>query len=152
MTGCDRNVVVLSHAARCLCHCDRGLTPRGVRAASKGAGHDRGYYVRGEDAHKKNLFLATSAGARPTPVTWQIANEPQAVRRLVRKLEREAPGPVRVCYEAGVCGYALQRQLTTTRVTCQVIAPALIARKPGERIKTNRRDRANWPSCRAQGC
>jgi transposase len=92
------------------------------------------------DAHKKNLFLAMLAGTRPTPVTWQIANEPKAVRRLVRKLEREAPGPVRVCYEAGVCGYALQRQLTTTRVTCQVIAPALIPRKPGERIKTNRRD------------
>ena len=62
------------------------------------------------------------------------------MRRLVRKLEREAPGPVRVCYEAGPCGYALQRQMTTARVTCQVIAPALIPRKPGERIKTNRRD------------
>ena len=73
-------------------------------------------------------------------MTWQVANEPQAVRRLARKIEREAPGPVRVCYEAGPCGYALQRQLTTTHVTCQVIAPALIPRKPGERIKTNRRD------------
>ena len=75
-----------------------------------------------------------------TPVTWQVANEPNAVRRLVRKLEREAPGPVRMCYEAGPCGYALQRQMTTPRVSCQVIAPALIPRKPGERIKTNRRD------------
>ena len=73
-------------------------------------------------------------------MTWQLANEPQAVRRLVRKLEREAPGPVRMCYEAGPCGYALQRQVATARVSCQVIAPALIPRKPGERIKTNRRD------------
>src|SRR6201997_3848813 len=79
-------------------------------------------------------------GNEPKPVTWQLANEPNAVRRLVRKLEREAPGPVRVCYEAGPCGYALQRQMTTARVSCQVIAPALIPRKPGERIKTNRRD------------
>lgn len=94
----------------------------------------------GIDAHKKNLFIAMLVGARTTPVTWQLANEPKAVRRLVRKLEREAPGPVQVCYEAGPCGYALQRQLTTPRVTCQVIAPALIPRKPGERIKTNRRD------------
>jgi transposase len=62
------------------------------------------------------------------------------VRRLVRKLEREAPGPVRVFYEAGPCGYALQRQVTTARVHCDVIAPALIPRKPGERVKTNRRD------------
>ena len=70
----------------------------------------------------------------------RLANEPNAIRRLVRKLEREAPGPVRSCYEAGPCGYALQRRMTTTRVACQVIAPALIPRKPGERIKTNPRD------------
>src|SRR5438309_10862231 len=94
----------------------------------------------GIDAHKKDLFIAMLVGTDMTPVTWQLANEPKAVRRLVRKLEREAPGPVRVCYEAGPCGYALQRQMTTTRVACQVIAPALIPRKPGERIKTNQRD------------
>jgi transposase len=69
-----------------------------------------------------------------------VLNEPNAVKRLVRKLERDAPGPVRMCYEAGPCGYALQRQVTTPRVSCQVIAPALIPRKPGDRIKTNRRD------------
>jgi transposase len=94
----------------------------------------------GVDAHKKDLFIAMLIGDQTTPVTWTVPNEPNAVRRLVRKLEREAPGPVRVCYEAGPCGYALQRQMTTARVSCQVIAPALIPRKPGERIKTNRRD------------
>jgi transposase len=94
----------------------------------------------GVDAHKKDLFIAMLVGKETRPVTWQLANEPNAVRRLVRKLEREAPGPVQMCYEAGPCGYALQRQVTTPRVSCQVIAPALIPRKPGERIKTNRRD------------
>lgn len=94
----------------------------------------------GVDAHKKDLFIAMLVGDHTTPVTWQLANEPNAVRRLVRKLEREALGPVRMCYEAGPCGYALQRQVTTPRVSCQVIAPALIPRKPGDRIKTNRRD------------
>ena len=94
----------------------------------------------GVDAHKKDLFIAMLVGDQPAPVSWQLANEPHAVRRLVRKLERQAPGPVRMCYEAGPCGYALQRQVTTPRVSCQVIAPALIPRKPGERIKTNRRD------------
>ena len=73
----------------------------------------------GIDAHKKDLFIAMLIGDQSTPVTWQLANEPNAVRRLVRKLEREAPGPVRACYEAGPCGYALQRQMTTTRVRCQ---------------------------------
>src|SRR5262245_12208411 len=96
--------------------------------------------VVGIDAHKRDLFVAMLAGSATTPVTWQVANEPAAVRRLVRKLEREAAGPVRVVYEAGPCGYALQRRLTTPRVSCAVIAPALMPRKPGERVKTNRRD------------
>ncbi len=94
----------------------------------------------GVDAHKKDLFIAMLVGDGQTPVTWTVPNEPPTVKRLVRKLEREAPGPVLVCYEAGPGGYALQRQVTTRRVSCQVIAPGLIPRKPGERIKTNRRD------------
>ena len=71
----------------------------------------------GIDAHKKDLFIAMLMGQQKTPVTWQLANEPTAVRRLVRKLERESPGPVQVFYEAGPCGYALQRQVTTARVS-----------------------------------
>ena len=79
-------------------------------------------------------------------MTWQLGSESQAVRRLARKLERDAPGPVSVFYEAGPCGYALQRQVTTSGVSCDVVAP-LIPRKPGERVKTNRRDawrRRSW--------
>src|SRR5262249_24957360 len=94
----------------------------------------------GINAHKKDLFIAMLIGREKTPVMWQLAHEPNAVRRLVRKLEHEAPGPVRVLYEAAPCGYALQRQVTTARVRCDVVAPALIPRKPGERVKTNRRD------------
>jgi transposase len=94
----------------------------------------------GIDAHKKDLFVSMLVGTATTPVEWTVPNEPQAIRRLMRKLERQAPGPVRVFYEAGPCGYALQRQLTTARVSCDVVAPALIPRKPGDRVKTNRRD------------
>jgi transposase len=94
----------------------------------------------GIDTHKKDLFVAMLVGDQVTPVTWTVANEVTAVRRLVKKLEREAPGPVRVFYEAGPCGYALQRRLTRPRVHCDVVAPALIPRKPAERVKTNRRD------------
>ncbi len=43
----------------------------------------------GVDAHKKDLFIAMLGGDQTTPVTWQVANESNAVRRLVRKLERE---------------------------------------------------------------
>ena len=94
----------------------------------------------GIDAHKKNLSIAMLVGKANAPVSWQVANDPGAVRRLVKKLEREAPGAVHVFYEAGPCGYALQRQLTRLRVQCDVIAPALVPRKPGERVKTDRRD------------
>jgi len=94
----------------------------------------------GIDAHKKDLFIAVLRGDETTPVTWTTPNEPRALRRLTKKLEREALGPVRVFYEAGPCGYALQRQVTTPKVSCDVVAPALIPRKPGERVKTNRRD------------
>jgi hypothetical protein len=45
----------------------------------------------GIEAHKKDLFIAVLLGNQATPVTW---NEPNAVRRLAKKLEREAPGPV----------------------------------------------------------
>ncbi len=94
----------------------------------------------GIDAHKKELHVAMLVGHAPTPAQWNLPNQPAAVARLVRKLERETDGSIQCCYEAGPCGYALQRQLTRGRVCCQVIAPTLIPRKPGERIKTDRRD------------
>ena len=55
----------------------------------------------GSDAHKKDLFMAMLVGDQAASVTWTTPNEPRAMRRLVKKLEREAPGPVRVFYEAG---------------------------------------------------
>jgi transposase len=94
----------------------------------------------GIDAHKRELHIAMLIGSATERVAWAVANEPKAVERLHRKLEREAPGPVEVCYEAGPCGYALQRQLTAGRVRCIVIAPALMPRKPGDRVKTDKRD------------
>jgi hypothetical protein len=54
----------------------------------------------GIDAHKKDLFIAMLIGRETTPVTREVANEPKAIRRLIRTLEREAPGPVHCCYEA----------------------------------------------------
>jgi transposase len=94
----------------------------------------------GIDAHKRELHIAMLIGSATVPVTWPVPNEPKAIERLHRKLKREAPGAVRVCYEAGPCGYALQRQLTKGSVSCVVIAPALMPRKPGDRVKTDKRD------------
>jgi transposase len=68
----------------------------------------------------------------------RIANTPEAVRSLVRRWSD--PGAVRACYEAGPTGYVLYRELTDLGIACTVIAPSLTPRRPGERIKTDRRD------------
>ena len=72
-----------------------------------------------------------------------LANEPRAVASLSRRLLRGAPSPVVACYEAGPTGFALMRELRAKGVDCRVIAPALIPRKPGDRVKTDRRDARN---------
>jgi hypothetical protein len=95
----------------------------------------------GMDAHNKAINVAMLLPEKNQPLEWQVANEPAAIRRLAKKLEREAPGEVRCCYEAGPCGYALQRGLEAAGgIVCEVVAPSLIPVKPGERIKTDRRD------------
>jgi len=95
----------------------------------------------GMDAHKKAINVAMLLPATSQPVEWQVANEPAAIRRLAKRLAREAPGEVRCCYEAGPCGYALQRELEAGGgIICEVVAPSLIPVKPGDRIKTDRKD------------
>jgi len=74
------------------------------------------------------------------PDLREVPNEPRHLRRFFERLLQA--GPVRASYEAGVSGDDLYRQLTTLGVDCVVIAPALTPRKPGERVKTDRRDAA----------
>jgi len=94
----------------------------------------------GLDVHKKQITVALLRPGEQQPVEWQVVNEPRAIRRLARRIEREAVGEVTCVYEAGPCGYTLQRQLEGYGLSTQVIAPSLIPRKPGERVKTDRRD------------
>lgn len=95
----------------------------------------------GMDAHKVAIRLAVLVAGETRPVEWSVANEKAAVRRMVRKVQRlAAGGEVRLCYEAGPCGYALQRWIQEAGAVCIVVAPSLIPRKPGDRIKTDRRD------------
>jgi transposase len=94
----------------------------------------------GLDVHKASISVALLTTGSTKPVQWQLPNEPQEVRKLVRKLHREGGEELLCVYEAGPCGYGLQRQLERQGVRCQVVAPSLIPRKPGERIKTDRRD------------
>ena len=94
----------------------------------------------GLDVHKEKINVAVADKGRGPARYWgEIENRPEAVKRLLRRLRVE-DGPLRFCYEAGPCGYELYRQLVAAGQDCAVVAPALIPRKPGERIKTNRRD------------
>jgi transposase len=69
---------------------------------------------------------------RRDAVEWELANEPAAVKRLAKRLLREAVGELRVCHEAGPCGYTLQRQLRAANVDSIVVAPSLVPVKPSE--------------------
>ena len=105
------------------------------------AGHQYPAYI-GLDVHKETIVVAVARAGREAPESrGEIANKPQAVAKLVDRLNREFTGEVLLfCYEAGPCGYGLYRQLLALGHDCQVVAPSLIPRKPGERIKTDRRD------------
>lgn len=95
----------------------------------------------GIDAHKKTLVTAVLRPGMQVPEEFTVDNDERSIRKLARRLTRAARGEVRICYEAGPCGYALQRRLEAMGgIVCEVIAPSLIPRKPGERIKTDKRD------------
>jgi hypothetical protein len=72
----------------------------------------------------------------------RIAHTPAALRRLARKLAQEGV-ELRFCYEAGPCGYGIQRQLSARGHECVVVAPSLIPKRAGDRVKTDRRDAAS---------
>ena len=61
--------------------------------------------------------------------------------RLLRKLGGDGVR-LRFCYEAGPCGYGIQRQVSASGHECVVVAPSLIPRRAGDRVKTDRRDAA----------
>jgi len=92
------------------------------------------------DDSKRTIGLGILRPRATEPELRSIPNEPRHVRRCFERLQRD--GRVVACYEAGPAGYDLYRQLTALAVPCQVIAPALTPRKPGDRIKTDRRDAA----------
>jgi transposase len=69
-----------------------------------------------------------------------LTSDVPTIGRFVDRLRKE--GPVQCCYEAGPCGFELQRALTRRGVACEIIAPALIPRRAGDRVKTDRRDAA----------
>jgi len=92
------------------------------------------------DTHKKQHRVALVYPNDERIIEFSVKNAPAEIRKMVRKIKRNAPGEVNFCYEAGVCGFTLQRRIEVLGCTCSVIAPSMTPRKPGERRKTDRRD------------
>src|SRR6266516_4502413 len=93
----------------------------------------------GLDVHKETIVVAVAdrAGGEARSV-GTFKNEAGVARKLVKQLGRAEE--LHCCYEAGPTGYGLHRQLSRLGATCWVIVPTLIPTKPGDKVKTDRRD------------
>ena len=92
------------------------------------------------DTHKKQHQVAWVHPDTGEIQEFPVANTTREIERMVQKIRRQAVGEMHVCYEAGVCGFVLQRLLEKLGCVCRVIAPSLVPSKPGDRVKTDRRD------------
>ncbi len=92
----------------------------------------------GLDVHAETIAVAVAEPDGEVRSLGTIANREDSVRKFIKKL-----GPaeqLRACYEAGPTGFVLYWQLTQLGVECAVVAPSLVPKKPGDRVKTDRRD------------
>ena len=96
------------------------------------------YIWVGLDVHLDSITAAILEDEAQDPEVVKLSGDLMKVRRLFRRLAKRRP--VRACYEASGSGFVLQRVLTKDGFHCEVIAPSLIPRKPGDRRKTDRLD------------
>ena len=103
-------------------------------------GNYSGTFVSFDVAKTKHaVAIAESGRAGEVRFVGEIENTPASIARIMKKLAGRY-GRLHVCYEAGPTGYGLYRQLIKLGHQCSVVTPSLIPRKPGDRVKTNRRD------------
>lgn len=95
----------------------------------------------GLDVHKDSIAVAHATGGSPEPPVFvgTIGTRQADLDQLLRRLQSKSQA-LTLAYEAGPCGYQVHRYVTAKGVTCQVVAPSLIPRKPGDKVKTDRRD------------
>jgi transposase len=95
----------------------------------------------GLDVHKNSIAVGHAQGQSADPPVFVGAIGPRQadLDKLIRRLQGKTPELV-FAYEAGPCGYGLYRDLTGRGFACQVVAPALIPKKPGDKVTTDRRD------------
>jgi transposase len=90
------------------------------------------------DVHKNSITAAIFAEASGEIAVSQFEHSEKAIRRFLNRLGE--PGSLAVCYEAGPCGYELYRLCSRIGVACDIVAPSLTPVRPGDRIKTDKRD------------
>ena len=100
--------------------------------------NDSTLYV-GLDVHKDSITVAYAIGMGDVELLGKTGTTQIEVDRLCKRLQAKSMR-IHVVYEAGPCGYGLYRRLVEKGFDCMVCAPSLIPRKPGERVKTDRRD------------
>lgn len=95
--------------------------------------------VVGLDVHKNSIVAAVlPAGADSVTERVTIENNPKTLAKMVNRIAGK--GRAEFVYEAGPCGYDTYRQITGLGHPCAVIAPALTPVRPGDKVKTDRRD------------
>ncbi len=95
--------------------------------------------VIGLDVHKESIVAAVlPPESERVTVTTKFENTPTALKTFVERLRSR--GSLTFVYEAGPCGYQVHRDLTAQGQECVVIAPGLIPQRPGDKVKTDRRD------------
>jgi transposase len=94
----------------------------------------------GLDVHKEKISVAI-ADTKDKEVRYygEISNNEESLKKLVRQLKKDN-AKLFFCYEAGPCGYCIHRQLSALEQDCHVVAPSMIPKKAGDRVKTDRRD------------
>jgi len=101
--------------------------------------HQRQIRYIGLDVHKASISAAIAEESGAPTSYGRIPNDPAAIRTLMTRLAKPQL-ELRVAYEAGPTGYTLHRQLTKMGIQCMVVAPSLIPKQPGNKVKTDRRD------------
>ena len=95
----------------------------------------------GLDVHKKNIVMGESLEPGDSQIVGEYPNTDSGIKKLLNKLNKISKEyKLRICYEAGPCGYALKRILEDVGYNCDIVAPSLIPVVSGNKIKTDKRD------------
>jgi transposase len=92
----------------------------------------------GLDVHRDTISVGVLTWDRDEPDLDKISSDEESVRRLIGRFPDRSS--LRVCYEAGPTGYDLARMLIRWGVSCDVIAPSLVPKAAGDKVKTDKRD------------